>query len=140
MNPGLAILSMASLPLLSYRAYAFGRKLRPYSLAVQQPLGILTTRLDQNLRGARVVKAFAQEDAEIGRFAKENEEWFDLSLTSARLQSVNNPLLDLIANVGGVFIIWYGGLLVIQGQLTLGELIAFNTYLVQLLQPVRRLG
>jgi ATP-binding cassette subfamily B protein len=140
MNPALALLSMAALPLLSYRAYVFGKKLRPFSLAVQQQLAVLTTRLDQNLRGARVVKSFAQEEAEIERFAKENEEWFDLSVTSARLQSINNPLLDLIANIGGVFIVWYGGLLVMRGQLTLGELIAFNTYLVQLLQPVRRLG
>ena len=140
MNPALALLSMAALPLLSYRAYVFGKKLRPYSLAVQQQLAVLTTRLDQNLRGARVVKSFAQEEAEIERFAGENEQWFDLSVTAARLQSINNPLLDLIANIGGVFIIWYGGLLVIRGQLTLGELIAFNTYLVQLLPPVRRLG
>jgi ABC-type multidrug transport system fused ATPase/permease subunit len=140
MNPTLALLSMAVLPLLSFRAYAFGRRLRPFSLAVQQQLAVLTTRLEQNLRGARVVKSFAQEDAEIERFSKENDEWFDLSVTSSRLQAINNPLLDLIANIGGVVIIWYGGWQVIQGQLTLGELVAFNTYLVQLLQPVRRLG
>ncbi|MFN8443473.1 MAG: hypothetical protein U0175_22035 [Caldilineaceae bacterium] len=51
-----------------------------------------------------------------------------------------HPLLDLIANVGSVFVIWYGGLAVIHGTLTLGELVAFSTYLGQLLQPVRRVG
>ena len=64
--------------------------------------------MEQNLRGARVVKAFAQEDAEIARFDRENEKWFNLSVQSTRLQSTNAPLIDLIANVGTVLIIWYG--------------------------------
>lgn len=140
MNPQLAILSMAAIPLLAHRAYEFGRRMRPLSLAIQQQLAILTSRLEQNLRGARVVKAFAQEEAELARFDHENQRWFDLSADTARLQALNAPLLDLISNIGTVFIIWYGGRLVINGQLTLGELVAFSTYLSQLIQPVRRVG
>ena len=140
MNPTLALLALCTMPILAYRAFYFGRRLRPLSLAIQQQLAVLTTRLEQNLSGARVVKAFAQEDAEIARFARENEHWFDLSVQSTRLQALNAPLIDLIANIGAVLIIWYGGQLVIQGQLTLGELISFSTYLAQLIQPVRRLG
>ena len=140
MNPRLALLSMAAIPLLAHRGYEFGRRMRPLSLAIQQQLAILTSRLEQNLRGARVVKAFAQEEAETARFDRENQIWFDLSADSAKLQSINTPLLDLISNIGAVFIIWYGGRLVINGQLTIGELVAFSTYLSQLIQPVRRLG
>jgi len=140
MNPLLALLALGTTPLLAYRAFWFGRRLRPLSLAIQQQLAMLTTRLEQNLRGARVVRAFAQEDAEIARFDRENDRWFDLSVQSTRLQSLNAPLMDLIANLGTVFIIWYGGHLVINGQLTLGELVSFSTYLAQLIQPVRRLG
>jgi ATP-binding cassette subfamily B protein len=140
MNPLLALLSLAAMPLLAWRALHFGRQMRPLSLAIQQQLGVLTTRLEQNLRGARVVKAFAQERAEIERFERENQLWFDLSAFSVRLRAVNVPMLDLIANIGTVFIIWYGGLLVIRGQLTLGELVAFSTYLGQLVMPVRRIG
>ena len=140
MNPRLALLALCTVPVLSYRAFHFGRHLRPLSLAIQQQLAVLTTRLEQNLRGARVVKAFAQEKAEITRFDRENGRWFDLSARSARLEAFNEPLLDLIANAGTVFIIGYGGWLVIHGQLTLGELVAFTTYLAQLVQPVRRLG
>ncbi len=140
MNPVLALLSMAALPLLARQAYKFGRQLRPLSLATQQQLAVLTTRLEQNLRGARVVKAFAQEEAQNEQFVRENDQWFTLSAHAARLQAINNPLLDLIANAGTVFIIWYGGLLVIRGSLTLGELVAFTTYLGQLVQPVRRVG
>lgn len=140
MNPQLALLALGTMPLLGYRAFYFGRRFRPLSALLQQQLGVLTTRLEQNLRGARIVKAFAQEEAEIARFELENDGWFGLAAQSARLQAINVPLLDLIANIGTVLIIWYGGLLVARGQLTLGELIAFSTYLGQLFQPVRRMG
>lgn len=140
MNPRLALLALMAMPLLLYRAYAFGRHYRPLSLAIQQQLAVLTARLEQNLRGMRVVKAFAQEEAEISRFDNENAHWFDLSAQTARLRAVNAPMLTLIANASMVFIIWYGGLLVIRGELTLGELVAFSTYLGQLARPVRLMG
>jgi len=140
MNPELALLAMATMPLLVYIAFRFARRFRPLSLEIQQQLAVLTTRLEQNLRGARVVKAFAQEDAEIERFDRENDEWFRLSAESVRLRAFNVPLIDLIASIGTVFVVWYGGSLVIRGQLTLGELVAFWTYLGQLVQPVRRVG
>lgn len=139
-DPLLTLLALGTMPLLIYRALDFGRHFRPLSRALQNQLAILTTRLEQNLRGARVVKAFAQEDAETERFEHENNRWFDLSARAARLQAINMPLLDLIANLGTVFIIWYGGLLVSRNELTVGELVAFSTYLGQLVQPVRRLG
>ena len=140
MNPQLALLSLATMPLLAYFAFRFGRRYRPLSLEIQQQLAVLTTRLEQNLRGARVVKAFAQEQAEIERFDRENSLWFDLSAEAVRLRTIIVPLIDLIASFGTVFIIWYGGTLVINGALTLGELVAFTTYLGQLVMPVRRLG
>jgi ATP-binding cassette subfamily B protein len=140
MNPRLALLSLATMPLLIYVAFRFGQRFRPLSLEIQQQLGVLTTRLEQNLRGARVVKAFAQEPAEITRFARENDLWFALSSEAVRLRAVNVPLLDLIAGIGTVLILWYGGSLVIEGQLTLGEFVAFSAYLGQLAMPVRRLG
>ncbi len=140
MNPPLALLALGAMPFLAHRALYASSRLRPLSLAVQQQLAVLTTRLEQNLRGARIVKAFAQEDAEIERFNGQNTRWFDLSAAAARLQALNSPLMDLIANLGTVFIIWYGGSLVVRGGLTLGELVAFSTYLGQLFNPVRRLG
>lgn len=140
MNPTLALLSMAMVPLLAQRGLRFGRAFRPLSLTLQNQLAVLTTVIEQNLRGSRVVKAFAQEDAEIAAFDRENRQWFDFSAETVRLRAVNLPLLDLIANIGTVVIIWYGGRLVINGQLTLGELVAFTTYLAQLVPPVRRMG
>jgi ABC-type multidrug transport system fused ATPase/permease subunit len=141
MNPRLALLALATMPVLIYVAFQFGRRYRPLSLEIQQQLAVLTMRLEQNLRGARIVKAFAQEDAEIARFDRQNDTWFHLSAEAARLRALNIPLIDLIASAGTVFIIWYGGSLIIRDQmLTLGELVAFSTYLGQLIQPMRRLG
>ena len=140
MNSGLALLVFLTLPLLFNRALAFGQALRPLSIKIQEQLGVLTAQLEQNLRGAQVVKAFAQEDRETRRFIEQNEAWFDLSALAARVQSINAPLLSMIANFGTVFIIWYGGRLVNLGDLTLGELVAFTTYLAQLVRPIHLIG
>ncbi len=140
MNPKLGLLVMLTLPLILYSGYSFGRRFRPLSVVIQNQLGVLTARVEQNLHGAQVVKGFAQEDAEIRRFTEQNETWFNLSALAARLQAVNVPLLDLIANLGTVLILWYGGTLVFQSQLTMGELVAFTTYLAQMVRPLRLLG
>jgi ATP-binding cassette subfamily B protein len=140
MNPRLALLAMATMPVLVLIAFRFGYLFRPLSLEIQQQLAVLTTLVEQNLRGARVVKAFAQEDAEVARFDCENDTWFGLSTRAVRLRAVNVPLIDFVASIGTVFIIWYGGSLVINNQLTLGELVAFSTYLSQLVVPMRRFG
>lgn len=140
MNAPLALLSLGTMPLLAGQAWRYGRIFRPLSGAVQQQLGVVTSRLEQNLRGARIVKAFAQEPAEQQRFDRENDGLLELNVRQARVQAWNAPLLDLIANIGTVFIVWYGGSLVIRQRLTLGELVAFSTYLAQLVLPVRRLG
>ena len=139
-NPTLALLVMATMPVIAWRAMSLGQRLRPISLVIQKQLGKLTTRLEQNLRGARIVKAFAQEDAEITRFARENRRWFILSALTARLQSFHAPMIDLVANLGTVIVFGYGGWLVIRQVLTPGELVAFATYLGQLVTPVRRVG
>jgi len=140
MQPRLAALVILAMPILIIQALRFGRRFRPLSLQIQKQLAVLTTQVEQSLRGSRIVKAFAQEENEIARFEVENNQWFALSSFGARLQAINSPLLLLIANLGTVFIIWYGGKLVINGELSLGALVAFTTYLAQLVEPVRRLG
>ncbi len=140
MNPRLGLLSLATIPILVAVAFRFGSIYRPLSQQIQQQLSVLTTRLEQNLRGSRVVKAFAQEGAEIARFERENEQWFHLSELSVRILAVNVPLIDFVASISTAIIIWFGGRLIILNQLTIGELVAFTTYLSQLVNPVRRLG
>ena len=140
MNPRLALLAVAAMPILAWRAIEFGIRFRPLSAQIQKQLAALTSRVEQNLRGSRVVKAFAQEDNEIVRFDEENERWYQLAARSARVQATGSSMLQLIANLASVFILWYGGSMAMRGELTLGELVAFTTYLGQLLNPVRLLG
>jgi len=140
MNPRLALLAMLTTPLLFIQTFAFARKIRPMWRALQQQMATLTTRLEQNLRGMRIVKGFAQEPAEKARFEAENQVWFKLAAETARLQSINGPLMGFITNVGSIFIIWYGGRLVAQGELTLGALVAFTSYMGLLAGPVRMMG
>ncbi|MCK4516812.1 MAG: ABC transporter ATP-binding protein, partial [Spirochaetaceae bacterium] len=140
MNPLLATLVMAALPLLVWRGYAFGRMIRPLGERIQEQLAVLTTRLEQNLRGAKVVKAFAQEQREIDRFEEENRRWFALSATNAKVRAINAPLLSLIVQLATVGIMGFGGYLIVRGDLTYGELVAFTTYMAQLSGPVRAIG
>ena len=139
-NPFLTLLALGLMPFMAYWAWHFSRRYRPLSLAVQQQLAVLTVGVEQNLRGARVVKAFAQERAEVDRFNQKNDRWFSISAQTEKLHARNIPFLDLVANLGTIFIIWYGGSLVVRGQLTLGELVAFVTYMSLLVRPVRRFG
>jgi ATP-binding cassette subfamily B protein len=140
MNPLLGLLSLASLPPLIILSIRFGKVFRPLSYQIQKELSTLTTRVEQNLRGVRVVKTFAQEEAEIQRFTDENKKWYDLSIHSVKMQANNMPLLNFIANVGSVIVLLFGGILVINQKLSLGELIAFTTYIAQLVGPVRFMG
>ena len=140
MDPRLGLLAIISMPILIFRSVRFGRVFRPLSLEIQKQLSVLTTRVEQNLRGVRIIKTFAQEDAEIARFAVENQKWYDLSALSARMQANNMPMHNLIADISSVAILLYGGILVIQHALTLGELVAFTTYVAQIVTPVRYLG
>ena len=140
MSPGLALLSLVTIPLLGWRAFAFGRRQRPLSVQLQEQMGVMTSRVEQNLRGARQVRAFAQEEAEIARFDRDVGAWFGVSAANARLTAINVPLLDALANLGMVIVIGVGGVLAIQGSVTLGVIIAFTTYLAQILGPIRRIG
>jgi len=140
MNVRLALAILVLVPFLTYGALNFGRRYRPLFRAIRHTMDTLTNRLEQNLRGARIVSAFAQEKNEIGRFDRDNEQVLAYNMLGARLRATNLPLLQLIASAGTILILLYGGQLVISGRLTLGELVAFTTYVAQLVGPVRGLG
>ncbi len=140
MNTRLAALSMLTIPVLAVQAYFYSKTLRPMWYELRDRISDMTSWVEQNLRGARIVKGFAQEQKEIARFEAQNDGWFELAQRTTRIRAINNPLIFLIANISTIFIIWYGGRLVIQDQLTLGELVAFTSYMGQVIHPVRTIG
>ncbi len=140
MNPRLALAALILMPLVTWRALDFGRRYRPLWREVQEQMARMTSFLEQNLRGARIVKGFAQEEAEIARFARENDRWFEMNVRATRLRMLNAPIIDFLAGLSSLLVIAYGGYLVIHRALTLGEMVAFSAYLAQLVQPLRRVG
>jgi ATP-binding cassette subfamily B protein len=140
MNWKLALLSLVILPLLYWRAAAFSRAMRPLFRAVQDQVAVVATLVQDTAAGARVVKAFGQERREIERFDAANEQLYQRYFVSSRLQSFNTPLLNFIANAATVVMLWVAGVLVIGNQLTIGELVAFYAYLLQIVGPVRQGG
>src|SRR6266581_4947642 len=96
--------------------------------------------LQENLAGVRVIKAFVREPYEVARYRSANDDLLQENLTIVRGTSLSFPLIFFIANLGTLAVIWFGGAQVIGGQLTIGELVAFNSYLTYLLMPVFVLG
>ncbi len=140
MNWWLALLSLAILPALYWRGASYSQRIRPMFRRVQDQLARVATLVQDNAAGARVVKAFGRKQDEIDRFDRANHELYADYLDSTRLQAFNTPLLDFMANTSTIALLWVGGWLVISKSLTLGELVAFYSYLLQVVGPIRRGG
>ncbi len=107
---------------------------------VQQRLGALNTLVQENLAGIQVVKAFVRGPFEIERFAASNDDYREKNIAVGNLLAVAMPVLQVLTNVGAVAVLWFGGLSVLGDRLTLGELIAFNNYLMIGMGPLLFLG
>jgi len=140
LNWRLAIVALATIPPIFVLLLRFVRQVGPLFGRVQISLGRLNTVLQEDLAGTRVIRAFAHEAYETERYRIANTAVLDNNLTTVRTLSNNFPFVFLFSNLGTLAVIWYGGLQSIAGRLSIGELIAFNTYLGLLLQPVLTIG
>ncbi|TVR69113.1 MAG: ABC transporter ATP-binding protein [Sphaerobacteraceae bacterium] len=139
-NWQLALLSLALMPVLVVTALHFGQTIRPLYLAVQQQFGVMTTRMQENLAGTRVVRSFAQEDREIEEFDHELELLYDRNIDAIKKSAFYFPFMTVLSTLSIAMILWYGGRLVVAGDLTVGQLTAFYLYLAMLQMPARVLG
>jgi ATP-binding cassette subfamily B protein len=136
----LALIMLILLPLTMGIFFLFAQRARPLFTEVQQRLGALNTVLQENLIGVRVVKAFARQPYEIARFGGANRALFEKNLEVGKLMAAAIPLIFLIANLATLAVAWIGGLQVIGGRLSLGQLVAFNNYLLMTMFPMIMLG
>jgi len=136
----LAALSLGVLPFISLTMYRFSTKVGPLWEGIREQYGNMASVLQENISGVRVVKAFTGEGQEEGKFALENQSYFQRLMAEARLRALHWPLTDFIAGIGMIAIVWYGGNEVIAGRLSLGSMAAFSAYLMQLLWPLRFIG
>ena len=139
-SPQLTLMALAVLALMVVVATVYGRVVRPMWLAYRSQQAQLTRALTENLNGIRVVKAFATEEREIEAFGAESDLMRERALAPIRLRARAMPLLLLLTGVGSLVVIWAGGLLAIDGSISVGVLLAFYYYFTRLIQPSRRLG
>ncbi|TAK35335.1 MAG: ABC transporter ATP-binding protein [Chloroflexota bacterium] len=139
-NWRLALISFAFLPVVAFRAVTLSRRLLPIWTAVQEAIGAMGNVLQENLGGMRVVKAFRLEQFEAGKFNLRNQAVTNLSIEANRQAAFNQPFMAFILSLATLTILWYGGREVIEGRLSIGELVIFNSYIIMLAMPVRTLG
>lgn len=139
-DPWLTLVALAPFPALVLAARWFSRDVEHRSADVQHQLGILSAKVQENLAGATVVRAYTMEAREIEAFRLLNAEYLRRSLGLAWVQSVSWPLMGAISGLGALVILWLGGRAVMEGRITLGAFVAFNGYLAQLAWPTIALG
>jgi len=140
MQPLLAVLSLLVMPVIVWIMNNHVRFQMPRWRQRQEIMSRITSRVEQTLYGVSVVRGFAQEEAEVDRFGHEVDTLYDTSMQLARRGSRTMPLIILLASASTVVILLLGGRMVIQGALSLGGLVAFNSYVLQLVGPMRRIG
>src|SRR5437588_636538 len=140
LRPDLAALSLAPVPFVVLIARRYGKRSRPALQEAQQRIAELTAEAEENISGVRVVKAFAQEERQLGRFRGSVQRVFDQQLIATRIQAFYNPMISFLPNVGLALILLVGGRQVIAGTLSVGEFTAFYAYLLMLISPMRTLG
>ncbi|MDP9372812.1 MAG: ABC transporter ATP-binding protein/permease, partial [Chloroflexota bacterium] len=136
----LALVALSTMPFLVWWSVRFGITIRPLFGQVQQQFGVMTSALQENIAGARVVRSFAQEARESARFESELEELFARNLRAAKRWSLSYPLMLLLSGLSTGAVLWFGGYRVLTGALSIGTLIAFNLYIWLMAEPVRWLG
>ena len=139
-SPRLSAIALLPLVALPIAMTIVGRVIHRRSEAIQEQFSTITTHVHENLTGVRIVRAYRQERAEEARFHELNEEYARRNLALARAQGLFHPLLALLGGLGAVAVIYVGGLLVIRGQVTVGQFVAFGIYLVTLVWPMIAIG
>lgn len=140
LNWQLALLTLAFLPAVGWRAVITGIRLRAMWLKIQQLMATLGTTLEESLTGIRVVKAFSRQKEESQKFSADAKVLYNEHISVVRQTAFNVPLMVFLISLPTPLILWYGGRQVIDGNLTVGGLTQFILYLGMMAMPVRRLG
>ncbi len=139
-SPKLTLYAFLPLPILSIIVQYFGRRIHDRFERIQAMFSEISARAQENFSGVRVIRAYAQEDAEIASFETSNREYIARSLKLVRLMGMLWPTLETMLGLAIVLVLWIGGREVLHGKITVGDFVAFNTYMVQLTFPVIAMG
>src|ERR1700675_1343569 len=136
----LTLYAFLPLPVVSIVVQYFGKRIHERFERIQAMFSDISARAQENFSGARVIRAYVQEEAEIAAFENANEEYIRRSLKLVRLMGMLWPTLELMLGAAVVIVLWLGGREVLLGKISVGDFVAFNTYMVQLTWPVIALG
>lgn len=139
-HPPLALAILTIAPVIAFFAFRLSQDVKPTFTEIRNQFAKLNSVVQENISGNRVVKAFAKETYEIEKFSIENEAFKDRNLQSAKVWERYLPVLDSLAGVLTVVMILIGGMMVISGSLTIGELVIFNSLIWALNNPLRMAG
>lgn len=136
----LTLLALIPMVLLPPVTLGFGSAIHQRFERIQDQFGSLSTMVQENLAGVRIVKAYTQEDSQVERFRTLSRDYLERNLRLARVSGLFHPLLGLLSGLGMVIVLWVGGRGVMQGALSVGDFIAFGLYLGMLTWPMIALG
>ena len=139
-SPRLTLFAFLPLPVVSIVVQYFGRKIHERFERIQAMFSDISAKAQENFSGARLIRAYVQEQAEIESFERENTEYIARSLKLVRLMGMLWPTLETLLGVAIVIVLWVGGREVLLHRISVGSFVAFNTYMVQLTWPIISLG
>ena len=139
-SPRLTLFAFAPLPIFSIVVQYFGRRIHERFERIQAMFSDISARAQENFSGARLIRAYVQEEAEIELFERDNSEYIARSLKLVRLMGMLWPTLEMLLGVAIVIVLFVGGREVLLHRISVGSFVAFNTYMVQLTWPIIALG
>ncbi len=139
-QPLLALIALAPLPLVNLLSRRFSLRIHPTLVTVQQRQAQLATVVEESVTGVRVVKGFGAEQRQIDLLTAEADAIRNSSLGAARIRSAFLPGIDVLPALGQIAVLGIGGHRVLRGEMTIGELVAFNVYVALMIQPLRTIG
>jgi ATP-binding cassette subfamily B protein len=140
MQPLLALLALGSLPLLNLLGRRFSLALFPTLRGLQEQTAELASVVEESVAGVRVIKGLGAEEVQQRKLAKEADDVYGMATRAAAVRSRFLPALELVPNLGQIFVLSYGGHLVLDGKISVGTLVMFNFYVIVLVNPLRMLG
>lgn len=136
----LTLVALLPLPIMLGVVLAFGRVIHRRFRRVQEAFSLLTDRVQENFSGIRVIKGFAREESEEDRFREVNEHNVTRNMELVRIHALFHPLVGYLGGLSFIIVLGYGGTLVLDGSITIGDFVAFNSYLGMLTWPVMAIG
>jgi len=140
LSPRLTLYTFLPLPAASILVQYFGRRIHDRFERIQAMFSDISARAQENFSGARLIRAYVQEEAEIRAFESENQEYIRRSLKLVRLMGMLWPTLEFILGCAVVMVLWLGGREVLASRMTVGQFVSFNAYMLQLTWPIIALG